>query len=101
MAFQESDHESKLDAGRKDGDGQEAVMKAKPVKDKIAHLVKLYQAHEESGTDLSEAIKAVAEKAGVNAKALRKFVSARAGEDYEEAHRNVLQMQFLFDKVGE
>jgi flagellar biosynthesis/type III secretory pathway protein FliH len=86
--------------GRKDG-GQEAVLKAKPVKDKINQLVKLFTAAKESSTELSEGIKAVAEEAGVNAKALRSFVAARAGEDFEAKHREVEQLVFLFEKIGE
>lgn len=107
MAFQDSAKvekgEGALDnaaKGRKDG-GQEAVMKAKPVKDKIDHLVKLHNTAKEAGTDLSDAIKKVAEAGGVNAKCLRSFVAARAGEDFEAKHREVEQMQFLFDKIGE
>ena len=86
--------------GRKDG-GQEATLKAKPVKDKISHLVKLFTAAKEASTDLSDGIKAVAEEAGCNAKALRSFVAARAGEDFEAKHREVEQLVFLFEKVGE
>jgi hypothetical protein len=86
--------------GRKDG-GQEAALKAKPVKDKITHLVKLYNAAREAAEDLSNGIKTVAEEAGCNAKVLRSFVVARAGESFEEKHREVEQLAFLFEKVGE
>lgn len=86
--------------GRKDG-GQEAVMKAKPVKEKIDHLVALHNTAKQASTDLSDAIKAVAEQGGVNAKALRALVAARAGDNFEEKKREVEQMTFLFEKVGE
>lgn len=86
--------------GRRDA-GQEAVMKAKPVKDKITHLVKLFNSAKQAGADLSDAIKAVSEQAGVNSKALRSFVAARAGENFEEKFREVEQLQFLFEKIGE
>jgi len=86
--------------GRKDG-GQDAVMKVKPVKDKIAHLVKLHNAAKEAAAGFSDAVKAVAEQAGVNAKCLRSFVAARAGESFEEKFREVEQLTFLFEKIGE
>lgn len=87
-------------AGRIDG-GQEAVMKAKPIKDVIDDLVKQYTKARDAAQELSDDIKAAAEKGGVSAKALRSLVAARASENFEERKREVEQLQFLFEKVGE
>jgi hypothetical protein len=87
--------------GRKGKDQQEAVIETKVVKDKINYLVKLKNAADEAGEDYSEGIKKVAEDSGILASELRKFVNARAGENFEEAKRRCEQLALLFEEVGE
>ena len=86
--------------GRKDG-GQEQVIRVQAVKDKIEHLVKLHAAHEEAAENLSDAIKAVAEKGGIEASVLKRFVAARAGEKFDRARKRSEQLELLFDQIGE
>jgi uncharacterized protein (UPF0335 family) len=85
---------------RTDG-GQEQVIKVTVISDKMDQLVKLHHAAAEASEDLSDAIKKAAEKSGMNAKALRSFVAARAGDKYEERARDARQLALLFDEVGE
>ena len=86
--------------GRKEG-GQEQVVKPEAVKDRIEHLVKLYREADDAKTELSEAVKKVAEKAGIKASVLKSFVAARAGEDFEKARAKSAQLELLFEEVGE
>lgn len=83
--------------GRKDNAGQEAIAKRKPVDDKIEYLVKLFHAHATATSELSEAIKAVAEKSDLNAAVVRKYVAAKAGDKFEDKQREVGQLAFIFD----
>jgi hypothetical protein len=87
--------------GRKDENRQEKIISLGPVKERIDALVKLYKEAASSAEALSEDIKAVAEKAGINASALRKFVTARAGEKFEERKRDCEQLEMLFSEIGE
>jgi type IV secretory pathway VirB4 component len=87
--------------GRKDENRQEKIITLAPVKERIGFLVKLYKEAASSAEALSEDIKAVAEKAGINASALRKFVTARASEKFEERKRYCEQLNLLFEDIGE
>lgn len=87
--------------GRTDRSGQEAVIELGRVKENIQTLVDLYKLHEESGKDLNEGIKATAEKSGLLASTIRKFVVARAGERFAEKAREVEQLALVFEEVGE
>jgi len=53
------------------------------------------------GAQYNEAIKAVAEKAGILATTVRKFIAARAGEDFADKHEKVKQLALVFDEIGE
>ncbi len=88
--------------GRKDQTtGQEAAISLRPIQDGIDELVALYLHQQESAARCSDAIKAAAEKSGLLANVLRKFVKARAGEKFEEAKRTVEQLALVFEEVGE
>lgn len=87
--------------GRKDEHHQEKVIDLSLVSDSIDELVRLYKSAAEVAEDYSTAIKETAEKAGINAGALRKFVTAKAGEKYEERKRDCEQLSLLFEEVGE
>ena len=86
--------------GRVDSEGQEAVIKMGPVRDSIMELVNLYTEAGEAGDRLNDAIKATAEKSGLLAAVVRKFVVARAGEKYAEEARKVEQLSLIFE-IGE
>lgn len=86
--------------GRKSSDGQAAVIELAKVRDRMDALVSLYLAAQRSGDELSEAINATAEAAGIKAAPLRKVVAAKAGERFEEKHTEAQQLALLFDEVA-
>lgn len=83
--------------GRIDKDSQEAVITLDPIKEKIDYLVKLYKAQEDASKDFGDAVKAISEKCGLNAGPVRKYVIARAGDDFEKAQKQVVQLALLFE----
>jgi ATP-dependent 26S proteasome regulatory subunit len=85
--------------GRKDNSGQETVFNPEALATRADDLVNLYKAQCTAADDFSEAVKAVAEKAGVNAASVRKFIVAKAGDDFEEAKAKVLQLALVFEEV--
>lgn len=85
--------------GRKDA-GQEAIIKSKEVENRIADLVDLHIKSVALKEKLNDAIKAVAEKAGLHASTVAKFVHARAGERFDETNTKIQQLALLFDEVG-
>jgi len=92
---------SKQPRARKNRDKQEAVADADVLKKRIGELVHLYKEHQEADQVLNDAIKAAAEASGILASVVRKFVVARAGENFQEKAREVEQLQFVFQSVGE
>jgi hypothetical protein len=88
--------------GRKDQTtGQESAITLGHLKENIGELVTLYIQQQDSAARCSDAIKAAAEKSGLLANVVRKFVKARAGEKFEEAKRTVEQLSLVFEEVGE
>lgn len=86
--------------GRKDSSGQEQVFDKDALLDNVDELVRLCHAAQEAATDFGEAVKATAEKAGVNAATVRKFIVAKAGEKYEETKQKALQLALVFEEVA-
>lgn len=78
--------------GRKDSEGQEAVIKEKPLKDSLSELMALKSKFEQAKEKLSDAINAVAEKCGMQAKVVRRAVNAKATDKIEEAERDAEQL---------
>ena len=87
--------------GRKDKDHQEQVIKHESLATRMEELVKLHHASASAGEELNDAIKVAAEESGLLASVVRKFVTARAGEKYEEKKREVDQLSLCFDEIGE
>ena len=87
--------------GRLNQDQQEAVINLAPVKERIEELERLYNRRLEASTAFGDAIKACAEKAGLNAGPLKKFVIARVKEKLPELQRDQDQLALLFFDVGE
>lgn len=85
--------------GRKDSEGQEAVIKTKPLKDSLRELGTLKAKSDAAKEKLNDAIKAVAEKSGLLSSVVRKFVNAATGEKFEEERRKVEQAALVFDEV--
>lgn len=88
--------------GRKDNQGQEAVIRPEPLKKALKDLGHLKTKHDESSQKLRDAIKAVAEKAGMEASVVRKFVNARhaGSEKFEAEQRRIEQLGICFDEIG-
>jgi hypothetical protein len=85
---------------RKDSEGQEAVIKMKELRDKLDHLVSLFNAAADASTAYGEAVKAISEKAGLQASVVRKFVSAKVSEKFEDKKRDCEQLSLCFDEIG-
>jgi len=106
MAFEgtESEHaggngKSKA-RGRKGKDKQESVIEVAELKKRMAQLVKLKKANDETAQDLNDAIKKAAEESGLLASVVRKAVVASAGEVFEAKHREVEQMVLAFEALA-
>ena len=87
--------------GRQGRDKQEAVLQPSVVAEKIDHLEKLYVKSQEAAKDLSDAIKATAEKSGFLASNIKKLVAARVGDRFSDKKRDAEQQLELFNEVGE
>lgn len=86
--------------GRQGDDKQTMVKKPKVIHDRINELVRLHNKAGEATEAAKEAIVKAAEESGYLASAVRKIVSAKAGEKFEEKHREVEQQAELFDEVA-
>jgi len=86
--------------GRKGKDRQEAVIEVAELKKRMAQLVKLKKANDETAEDLNDAIKKAAEESGLLASVVRKAVVASAGEDFEAKHREVEQLSLAFEALA-
>lgn len=87
-------------AGRMDADKQPAVKKPKVIHDRIDELVRLHNKASEASEQAKDAITKAAEASGYLASAVRKIVTAKAGEKFEEKHREVEQQAELFDEIA-
>lgn len=86
--------------GRKDASKQPAVKRPQIVAEKLDYLVGLHNAAKTKADERDEAVTAVAEESGYLASAVRKLVTAKAGEKFEEKHREVEQQGELFDEAA-
>ena len=86
--------------GRKDNSGQNAVIKLEALSVKVDELVKLHNRSSEAATDFAEAVKLVAEQAGLNAATVRKYITARAGDNFDDTKEKIRQLALVFDEVG-
>jgi hypothetical protein len=91
----------KTPRGRKGADKQEQVERPQIVDERIDELVRLKTKADEASEDFSNAIKKTAEDSGLLASVVRRFVVARAGENFQEKKRECTQLALLFDEVGE
>ena len=87
--------------GRMDGDKQPAVQQPKIISERIDELVRLKTKADDAAESFADGIKKAAEDSGYLASVVRKFVVARAGEQFEEKKRQCEQQLELFEEVGE
>ena len=99
--MEQTQTEGRRATGRKGPDKQELVTKPDVIKKGIDNLVTLHHHAAAASEQLNDAVKALAEKSGYNASAVRKFMLARAGEKYEEMKKLAEQQLELFSEVGE
>lgn len=93
--------ETKQVEGRKDHNGDEKVITLDPLKAGIHDLMVLKAKSDAANVDLREAIKGMAEKTGLMAKAVRALVNARAKDRVKDAEREYEQMALVFSEVGD
>lgn len=86
--------------GRQDRSGQEKVIDMSKLDERMAHLIKLHNGARASNKDLSDAVKAVAEKCGLLASVVRKLVVAKAGDNFDEKKKEAAQLALAFDEIG-
>lgn len=87
--------------GRKDNQGQDAVLQISELADKLQRLQKLKIQADEAKEDFSSAVKAVALKAGLLASVVRKVVAARTGDRVSDEKRKADQLSLVFEELGE
>ena len=85
------------EVGRKDSEGQEAVIEQGVIEDREDELVALKVAAVEAAENYSEAIKKAAEDSGYNAATVRKFIEAKAGDKFDATKKKVTQLALIFD----
>jgi hypothetical protein len=86
----------------KTSDHQEAIIKLEELNPlAIATLITDFRAAHEANEIFAEGVKANAERAGIQVSVLRKFIAARAGENFSEKKRDAAQLNLLFDEIGE
>jgi predicted Zn-dependent protease len=83
-------------------DHQEAVIKLDELNPlAVEMLITDLKAAQEAATIFDEGIKANAERAGIQSSVLRRFITARAGEKFEDKKRDAMQLSLLFEEIGE
>jgi hypothetical protein len=88
--------------GRKAKDKQEAVIKLTELSPAIVGTLVADLKHaQEAGKVFGDGIVANAKRAGIEASVLRRFITARAGEDFEEKKRDAQQLSLLFEELGQ
>ena len=85
--------------GRKDADKQEAVIEVAVVRERLPHLENLYRACLSAGTEFNDGVKAVAEKSGLLASVVSKYVKAKVKSKTEDRKREAEQLSLLFDET--
>lgn len=86
--------------GRQDRSGQEKVIDIDKLKVEMQTLKKLQTEARESAKAFSDKVKTVADKSGLLASVVRKIVTARNGENFEEKKKEAEQLDLVFDKVA-
>lgn len=87
--------------GRKDGDGQEAVIDVKKLKSVMPKAIKLEKDLADARSDASAAYKRWAKETGCNTAQLRAAAKAYANEEVEATRRKADQLSLIFVECGE
>ena len=87
--------------GRKDGEGQEAVIDVGALKKVMPKAIKLEKELADARHDASEAYKRWAKETGLNTAQLKAAAKAYANEETEAARRKAEQMSLIFEECGQ
>ena len=93
----------KTHRGRKDKDKEDgAVIKIEPLKKSLKELGVCAMKAADANAKLKDAVKAVAEKAGLRSSVVRAMVKAQSGDsgDFNDAKRKVEQLAIVFEEIG-
>lgn len=82
--------------GRTDRSGQEKAIEMAQLDERMPNLVALHAAANLARVELSDAVKATAEKSGLLASVVRKFVVAKAGEHFKDKMKEAYQLSLVF-----
>lgn len=88
------------DAGRMDENKQPMVKKPQIVAERLDELVELHHKAASASEKAKDAVTKCAEDSGFLASAVNKLVRAKAGDKFEEKHREVEQQKELFDEAS-
>lgn len=86
--------------GRLDADKQPAKKQPQIIAERLDELVELQTKAKAATERAADAITKAAEDSGYLASAVRKLVTAKAGDKFEEKHREVEQQGELFNEVA-
>jgi hypothetical protein len=92
--------EKEVVTGRKDKDGQEAVVDVNALKKGMPKAIKLEKELADARSDASEFYKKFAKEAGLNAAQLKAAARAYANEEIESQRRKAEQMTMIFEECG-
>lgn len=87
--------------GRKDGEGQPAVINLEVLTTRVPDLCHLKSIADAASDAYGEAVKKTAEQSGLLAAVVRRFVNARYGEKYEQEKTKAEQLVLCFAEIGE
>lgn len=82
--------------GRKDANGQEAVIELGVLHEREEELCQLYTRAGEAAADYSTAITKAGEDSGLNAAAIRRYIAAKAGDKFDAEKKRVTQLALAF-----
>jgi hypothetical protein len=91
---------SRVETGRKDNDGQEAVVDLTALKKGMPKAIKLEKELADARSDASAFYKKFAKECGLNTAQLKKAAKAYADEDTEAQLRKAEQMSLIFTECG-
>lgn len=86
--------------GRKDKSGQEAVFSKTALVNRMPDLIDSYKHLSAVQQDFNDKVKEAAEKGGVLVTVVRKYVAARAGENFVETKEKIEQLSLVFEELG-
>jgi len=86
--------------GRQDRAGQEKVIRMQELTERLPHLVSLHNTAKDAAEDFSSAVKSIAEKSGLLSSVVRRIVTAKAGDNFDEKKKEAQQLSLAFDELA-